>query len=63
MRRFLRRAMARVSSVGRRSSSTRTCDVLIIGGGVIGSSIALHLAMRRRDLKIVVLERDMSYRQ
>ncbi|XP_077986829.1 FAD-dependent oxidoreductase domain-containing protein 1-like [Glandiceps talaboti] len=37
-------------------------DVVIIGGGVIGSSIAYFLKRRDpRDLKVVVVERDPSY--
>src|SRR5213595_810970 len=34
-----------------------TCDFLIIGGGVIGTSIAYHLA-RRRAGKVVLLEKS-----
>lgn len=38
------------------------CDVLIIGGGAIGSSIAYYLKERARDgLRIVVLEKDKTY--
>ena len=36
---------------------TQTSDVLIVGGGVIGTSIALHLA-RRRAGKVVLLEKS-----
>ncbi|XP_063234763.1 FAD-dependent oxidoreductase domain-containing protein 1-like [Bacillus rossius redtenbacheri] len=40
------------------------CDVVIIGGGVIGSSIAYWLKQRTRDgLEVVVVERDPSYAQ
>jgi len=35
----------------------QTCDVLIVGGGVIGTSIAFHLA-RRRVGKVVLLEKS-----
>lgn len=38
------------------------CDVIIVGGGGMGSSIAYHLKGRvRDDLQIVVLERDKTY--
>lgn len=38
------------------------CDVVIIGGGAIGSSIAYYLKEGARDgLRIVVLEKDKTY--
>ena len=45
----------------RLSSATAAADVVIVGGGVVGSSIALHVAARRPDWRVVVLERDSSY--
>lgn len=36
---------------------TTTCDILIVGGGVMGVSIAWHLA-RRRVGKVIVLEKS-----
>jgi glycine oxidase len=35
---------------------TNTFDAIIVGGGVIGSSVAYHMAAR--GLKVVLLERD-----
>lgn len=45
------------------SSTARTADfdVAIIGGGVIGSSVALHLSALAPQKKVVVLERDSTY--
>lgn len=35
--------------------------MVICGGGVVGSSVALHLKARRPDLSVTVLERDQTY--
>ena len=44
------------------SRSADACDVLIVGGGVVGSSVAYHLARARGSGNgIVVLERDRTY--
>lgn len=42
-------------------SSLKQCDVAIVGGGVIGASVALHLAATGLDKRVVVLEPDASY--
>ena len=36
------------------------CDVLIIGGGVIGLCIARELKARRKDARIIVIEKESS---
>jgi glycine/D-amino acid oxidase-like deaminating enzyme len=45
------------SSNGRSGSLPKTADIVIIGAGVMGASIAFHLA-RRKAGKIVVLDKD-----
>jgi len=42
---------------------TRVCDVVVVGGGVMGSAIAYHLAKADPGLDVVVVERDSSYTQ
>jgi FAD-dependent oxidoreductase domain-containing protein 1 len=39
----------------------RSFDVLIVGGGVMGCSIAYHLMKEEPKLKVLVIERDPSY--
>ena len=36
-------------------------SVVVVGGGVIGSSIAVRLRQRLRDARVVVVERDPTY--
>ena len=61
----MRRATAvigrQTALMGRRTLSTTSHDVVVCGGGVVGSSVALHLRARRPDLRVTVLERDQTY--
>jgi len=41
--------------------NTKSCDIVIIGGGIMGSSTAYYLIKADPDLKIVVVERDPTY--
>eukprot|EP00794_Sanderia_malayensis_P016007 gene16007-17623_t len=43
------------------SNSSNSTDVLIIGGGVMGSSIAYFLKTKSPDLDVTVIERDSKY--
>ena len=36
-------------------------DVVVVGGGVVGSSVALHLCERAPGMRVVVVERDPTY--
>jgi len=44
-------------------TAPRVCDVVVVGGGVMGSSIAYHLVKGDPGLDVVVVERDPSYTQ
>ncbi len=41
----------------------RRCDVLVIGGGVVGQATAFWLLRKAPGLEVVVLERDPTYRE
>ncbi len=40
-----------------------TADVVIVGGGVMGSSVAYHLLAAGFRGRVIVVERDLTYRQ
>ncbi len=40
-----------------------TADVVIVGGGVMGSSVAYHLRAAGFGGRVMVVERDLTYRQ
>ncbi len=42
-------------------TAPRVCDVVVVGAGAMGSSVAYHLAAADPALEIVVVERDPSY--
>jgi len=42
-------------------TSTNDFDVVVVGSGAMGSSVAYHLALLQPDLKICVLERDTTF--
>lgn len=51
----------REQEIGRRNMIPNQCDILIIGGGVIGSSTAYWLKERAlTGLSVIVLEKDSS---
>ena len=37
--------------------------IIIVGGGVIGASIAYHLCRNKYNVRVTVIERDPSYRR
>jgi FAD-dependent oxidoreductase domain-containing protein 1 len=41
----------------------RSCDVLVVGGGIIGSCIAYNLVKLSPGLKVLVVERDFTYQR
>lgn len=41
--------------------STQTVDILIVGGGVMGSAIAYNLRKKNPTVSVIVVERDPSY--
>jgi glycine/D-amino acid oxidase-like deaminating enzyme len=49
-----------VVPMGKRENTT-TFDVVIVGGGIIGSSIAYHLANDGFNGRIAVFEKDPTY--
>ena len=43
------------------SIGKKLCDVVIVGGGVMGSSVAYFLKKRMPQLAVTVVERDPTY--
>ena len=41
----------------------KTCDVLILGGGIIGCAAAYFLLNADKNLKVTVVEKDLTYSQ
>jgi len=41
--------------------NNKTYDVIIIGGGIMGSATAYYLAKKDPTLKVAVIERDPTY--
>lgn len=52
---------SRTSTINSFLSTSKTCDYLVMGGGPVGLSTALHLAMNGAK-NIIVVEKDSSYR-
>jgi glycine/D-amino acid oxidase-like deaminating enzyme len=44
-----------------RQAQDKFCNIVVVGAGIIGASIAYHLS-RRRDVSVTVLERDLPGR-
>ena len=57
------RAVRRACHAASRSLHTAspTYDVVIVGGGAMGASVAYHTALADRSLSVCVVERDPSY--
>ena len=43
--------------------NSKTYDVIIVGGGIMGSATAFYLMLADRQLKVAVVERDPTYSQ
>jgi FAD-dependent oxidoreductase domain-containing protein 1 len=41
--------------------STNSYDVIIVGGGIMGSTTAFYLTRKDPELKVAVIERDLAY--
>lgn len=57
----VRGKMTKIDSILKDDTVPEHVDVLIVGGGVVGSSIAYHLKNREANLRIAVIERDNTY--
>eukprot|EP00927_Polykrikos_kofoidii_P045460 TRINITY_DN39464_c0_g1_i1.p1 TRINITY_DN39464_c0_g1~~TRINITY_DN39464_c0_g1_i1.p1 ORF type:complete len:491 (-),score=81.22 TRINITY_DN39464_c0_g1_i1:208-1680(-) len=50
------------STAARASPHRNSYDVVVVGGGVVGASVAYHTALADASLRICVVERDLQYK-
>jgi FAD-dependent oxidoreductase domain-containing protein 1 len=54
--------MRRTISLLKHSTTKSSYDVIIMGGGAMGSSAAFHLSQKEPTMKILCVEKDFSYK-